>query len=746
MGGSDMTETVDTRYLHVTVDPRTAMWSVRHKLSGSAIAQIGPGFEIAGYPVDLGNGRSHVEVADIENELGSFTAVTMNFKEPGGLDISYRLLVSRTDHDVIVELGFVNHTGHPLIVHTLEPVRAVGVSLPGDSAGWLAIGDGKTYRDPYIGHTMAESMETRQAWWYAAVKDPASGASVLLGNLTNHKALGRFTWTYKDQADTGLHMTARCDYEQIEMPAGETILPEQVLLNFGACGTDSLERFGDLIAKAHDIDLMKMAPIDPDDPTISSVFNLWNAYGSGVVRKFEYGHDKTKHEWAYQDADWRRENLRLFDELGLRAFIHPDPPPPRATAAGVTPLVRNYGKPDWWFPEAREFAAAHPELYIDGRIDFSNPEALALEDARAASLFEGNDGKLISYGTDFTNEWQKLPGQANPFRTSAETFHAAMKPWRTRSRRHRGGCYASTCMNVIGFSYDVWDILRISEDGDQAYHGHGCTFAEGLIRQASGRYFYNGRVWWNSADSFHVYCQGLYSYGQAKVHASFCALAGNHMMVAEPFCDEDLPADRLDIIKKVLPTTHDVATAVDLFEHNPARLWNLPVKRPFAEWNVVGLFNFNVPEDNKPLTQEIRFRDLSLSSEQDYLVYEFWTQTFLGCQRGAFTPTLQAPDCGVYAVVAMREHPVLVSTSRNVRQMAYDILTLEWDEDAGTLSGRSRVVAGDPYELRVFVPDGYTFRTASAGALPVAAENAGGLLTLRFTPRENGTVDWCVEC
>ncbi|MFC1453399.1 hypothetical protein ACFLSJ_08665 [Verrucomicrobiota bacterium] len=381
-------------------------------------------------------------------------------------------------------------------------------------------------------------------------------------------------------------------------------------------------------------------------------------------------------------------------------------------------------------------------MYIDNRIDFSNPEALALEKERAESLFEGNDGKLISYGADFTEMWQKLPGQHNPFWTSADSFHAAMRIWRDLARRHRGGCYACVCMNIIGLSYDVWDILRIGQDSDQAYHGEGCTFADGLVRQASGRYFYNGRVWWNNPDSFHVFCQGQYSYGQGKVHATFCALAGNRMMVSEPFSDQELPADRLEIIKKVLPTTPDVSTAVDVFEHNPARLWNLPVKRPFGEWNVVGLFNFNVPRSNEPLTQEIRFPDLGLSSEEDYLVYEFWSKSFLGAMRGGFTRTLEAPDCEVYSIVPKPEHPVLISTSRHVRQMAYDILTLEWNAGAGALTGRSRMVAGEPYELRIFVPEGYQMKRASASGLPVAAGETGGILSVSFTATEHGTTDW----
>ena len=64
-------------------------------------------------------------------------------------------------------------------------------------------------------------------------------------------------------------------------------------------------------------------------------------------------------------------------------------------------------------------------------------------------------------------------------------------------------------MNIVGFNYARVDSLRIGADSDQGYYGRVCTFTQGLTRQASGRYFYNGKVWWNNADSFHVYVGGL---------------------------------------------------------------------------------------------------------------------------------------------------------------------------------------------------------------------------------------------
>jgi hypothetical protein len=513
-----------------------------------------------------------------------------------------------------------------------------------------------------------------------------------------------------------------------------------MLAHFGERGTDSLERFGDLIARAHGIDLTQQHPIDPYSPEGVSLFTSWNAYGASVVRGFAYKHDRSRGDRAFMDREWVAANRQKLFDLGLQHFGFASTGPVNVQGVG-TPLARRYGQPDFWSNAATQIRDEHPEYYINGRIDFSHPAVIAFERDRVEKAFQGKTG-IVRYGWDFTDRWQKLPGQHDPFMTSAETYRSAVGLWRERARRHPAGAYALVWMNVPGINYDMLDVVHIGHDSDQGYGGPGLTFTHGLTRQISGRYFYNGRVWWNSPDSFHVYVGGLYTLSQAKVHASFCALSGNLVHLGEPFTDEDIPEERLDIIRRIAPTTPDVARAVDVFEHNPARLWDMAVKRAFGEWHVVGLFNVDYDQKGQPVTHEIRFEDLDLSPEREYLVYEFWSQRFLGAKVGSFTRTLPAPDCEVYSIVAKQPHPVLISTSRHVRQMAYDVLDLTWDDAAATLSGLSKLMQNDPYELRIFVPEGYVLQKAEAGDLTAETEMDGPVLLVRFTAPTSQDVAW----
>lgn len=56
------------------------------------------------------------------------------------------------------------------------------------------------------------------------------------------------------------------------------------------------------------------------------------------------------------------------------------------------------------------------------------------------------------------------------------------------------------------------------------------------------------------------------------------------------------------------------------------------------------------------------------------------------------------------------EYPLL--TSRHVRQMAFDIKDLAYHSGERILRVVSRAAAGDPYQLRIYVPDGFAAKRA----------------------------------
>ncbi len=374
---------------------------------------------------------------------------------------------------------------------------------------------------------------------------------------------------------------------------------------------------------------------------------------------------------------------------------------------------------------------------------------------------------------DFADYWDKWPGQFDPFLSALETYRACGLIWREAIDRRAPRRTIRSNMNVIDHSYGIVDICRISEDADRGYdyrassllpYTQPCVFSETVLGSAN-RFFYNGRVFWNDGDGFHVYKyvepDGKHvDERQAKVVANFRAIANNTILVSEAF-DAPYPEDRIELLKRVSPPTMDVSYPVDLFVRQPAQVWNLPVARDFGKWNILAVFNY-IPqlgvlhlgnsliqkmdgEDDTPFVTTLdAARDLRLDPDKEYLVYEFWSRAYVGTFRGAFTTRAVKPyDCDVYSIVEKQDHPVLISTSRHVRQMAFDIKRVDYDASRRVLQGRSRAVSGDPYQLRVYVPDGFKAQRAEVSdgiATEMLAD--GNLLAVNFKSSSGNDVEW----
>jgi hypothetical protein len=353
--------------------------------------------------------------------------------------------------------------------------------------------------------------------------------------------------------------------------------------------------------------------------------------------------------------------------------------------------------------------------------------------------------------------------------SALETYRAAGTPWREVIDQKAPRRVIRSNMNVVDHSYGIVDICRVSDDADHGYEmGDGWRhWLTDSLLGSSIRAFYNGRVFWNDGDGFHVYKSqpidesgGRFNYGQAKVSSNFHAMAGSTLFLEEAF-NEPYPEDRIELLKRISPPTPDVSYPVDLFIRKPAQIWNMPVERPFGKWNVLSVFNYTSKTPIEWVTytttgtrqEELKFtaeldaaKDLRLDPDKEYIVYEFWSKKLIGTFKGTFvTRPLNPYDCDIYSIVEKQDRPVLISTSRHIRQMAFDIKDLAYDGQQRVLRGVSRAVAGDPYQLRIYVPDGFTAkRVELSGGLTAKMATDEHLLMVDYTTSTGNDVEWKV--
>jgi hypothetical protein len=501
-----------------------------------------------------------------------------------------------------------------------------------------------------------------------------------------------------------------------------------------------MEHQADLIAIAHDIRLKRRRPINLDDREL--VANNYSRF----------------HGWM---SGGNASNARkFFQDNGLADFYWGlGGPGPQGSFGIYGSGGSTQGRPSRVKYPAECFLPIRTVKYDGERvIDFSNPLTVKLERERAYQWVAGHEKETGRAEMDFADWWDKWPGQYDPFMSALETYRAAGAPWREAIDNKAPRMVIRSNMQPVDHSYGIVDICRISEDADRGYETGDSTLAQteftGLFTEtvlgSANRFFYNGRVFWNDGDGFHIYKYNAsdgkdFSAQEAKVDANFHAIAGNTLFVSEAF-NVPYPADRIELLKRISPPTMDVAYPVDLFAAKPARVWNMPVERPFGKWSVLAVFNFSGKSDRKFTATLDAAKDLRLDSNKEYIVYEFWSRQLVGTFQGKFvTRPLSPYDCDIYSIVEKRNQPVLISTSRHIRQMAFDITDLSYDGQKRVLRDVSRTVAGDPYQLRIYVPDGFAAqRVELSGGLAPTMATDGHLLTVDYVSSTGHDVEWRV--
>ncbi len=100
------------------------------------------------------------------------------------------------------------------------------------------------------------------------------------------------------------------------------------------------------------------------------------------------------------------------------------------------------------------------------------------------------------------------------------------------------------------------------------------------------------------------------------------------------------------------------------------------------------------------------------------------------------------------SVHEVENHPQFISSNRHVMQGYLDVLKTTWDPAARTLSGTSKVVGGETYQLVIATnglkPAGCTAQGAKA-EIESDPPATNDIAVLSIDRAENSTVDWTLS-
>jgi hypothetical protein len=241
---------------------------------------------------------------------------------------------------------------------------------------------------------------------------------------------------------------------------------------------------------------------------------------------------------------------------------------------------------------------------------------------------------------------------------------------------------------------------------------------------------------------------------EARTIVTYATLSGTPYSFADRL--PDLPVERIDLLKKSLPTLPIVPmdlfsrggySSWDLFEeftpetyeHNFPRIIDVKINAASGRYDVVAVTNWT----NKSQSREISFdRNLGLDPERSYLVFDFWNQEFLGKYKESVELDIEPHDTRVLHIRPSLQRPQVLATDRHISG-AYSIETLEWDTKKQTLMGTSKTIPGETYSLFVHVPGIFSLSKIKSKAEAVPEKISDNVIKVSMTANEKIT-NWSI--
>ena len=704
------------RYM-VQVDPAAGTFSIVAKSVGKPVVTDGK--------LTAKAGTAKTVVLDGPSEFGRGKGIEITYADGA------RERIALHNNVPFVLFGLSLHGGAQDTVKNHLPTISAAVAPDNPAAELRTLGTGG----------LLPAAKNPGSYAVQAVVDPQTRRGVVAGWLTHDRGSGV---VFTPVAGDAVRVQAQLDYGRLQVPAGKDVSTEIFLIGYFDDARLGLEAYADAIAKVYSI---KLPPHHPGYCTwymekhagacdAKHLAEL-SAYAAKNLKPFGFDFIQIDDGWQEGPANnGPKKNYTTHNPKG------PYPEGMKAAADGITALGLTPGI--WFMPFAGNYKDPyfkdHQDWFVkgpDGKpfetdwggtcLDMTHPAAR--ENLRQLVHRIGHDWgyklfKLDGFWTGtgtrqiYVNDGYRDDhiGESrfsNPDKTNIEALRDGVKL--IREAAGPGvfllGCCVPQNMRTLGGSFGLLDAMRIGPD-----------IGEGNIGSphASRMWFLNGRVWWNDPDCVTV--RAPVPLDRARLNASFTAIANNLFYNSDWM--PDFPLERLEILRRCIPSHGLLSRPVDVFEAEPARIWHLADTRGAVRRDIVALYNW----DKKPATITCPLAKIGLPAASEYVAFDFWAKEFIAPFKKTLSAELPAGSCRILAVAPVCEHPRLLSTSRHLTQGILDVAGERWDGSASVLSATSRVVAEDRYELRIVVPAGReSWRAAQVSVS--AADQAAGVKT-----------------
>jgi hypothetical protein len=595
---------------------------------------------------------------------------------------------------------------------------------------------------------LADPGKAPGSYMWTAIADPETRKGIVAGWISSDRGGGA---VFSELAGGKLRVNAQIDYGKLRIKPNRTETLETFAVGYFDDARLGLEAWADAVAKVYRVKL-KPQPVGyctwyHAHASSEKELPAQTAFAAENLKPFGFSFIQIDDGW--QDGLKANGPMKNFTQVKATG---PYPSGMKATADNISahgltpgiwfmPFAGNFEDP--WFKDHQDwFAHRQDGKPYDVRwggtsLDMTNPAAREYVRGMVHRIAEWGyhyfkmDGLWTGSATEmeYVNDAYKDDQIGNavlhdPDKTNIEMYRDGLKLVRDAAGPDVFflGCNTPQNMRVYGGSFGLLDAMRIGPDNGTGW--------DALIRgpkYGTRNYFLNGRVWYNDPDPLYV--RTALPLNQARLISSWVTISGQLSVSSESFAG--LPAERVDLLKRTMPSHGLPARPVDLFERDMPRIWTVNGSDSRL---VVGLFNWE--KEDRDIDYPVA--RLGLKPGTEYAAFEYWTNKLIEPVSDRLHFQLPASSTAVIAIRTVSNHPQVIGTSRHITQGLIDLSNEQWR--GGELSGISKVVGGDPYELRI-IPGAWVAESAEHSTIVDKAP----LLRVRVDSSASGDVHWKIK-
>lgn len=250
---------------------------------------------------------------------------------------------------------------------------------------------------------------------------------------------------------------------------------------------------------------------------------------------------------------------------------------------------------------------------------------------------------------------------------------------------------------------------------------------ENYLNQAKltqAQLFTHNIVWYSDPDTLLVGEPA--SLDMVRLATTVVALPGQLTFFGDKL--GQLPPSRMRLLQQALPACN--VRALDLLPLPDLKpIWDLKIRRPFAAWDVMSMFNWG----DEARDFRFQFAELGLDPNKEYLVYDFWNGALIGTRREHVECRVNARANVLLAIHEKLDRPQVLSTDRHIAQGGVEWVASSWNENRSELACSFNLVENDPLTVAIHADAPYRFTGAKSDAAEVQTRTSDPILyvTLR---------------